>query len=525
MLLQKAADRKEDDGVRDLIHETFMALWFANYKSFGKTKSLAKTRKSIAAVVTPVEDIERCRSSTAHETAKQLVEVVSTSTSQEPLIKLVQDILNGQGDKIEGKKAIDRKIDRNAAECYCESVVSYLIEELVTFEEERCSFTKNEGNNRLVSLLTTLHVFAEASPSLLLRHYDTLLYYLKTDARDKPEQDCVICICKILCQVVKCFRQNDLQRLGQDGVAADLVNIIYSFGISATSAAVEALAKLATHPLVGKNSPLMKSLVKLARRFYSHLAKMKDTANDLSQIKTRDRVNVHRALMVLGCISRFHDFTSTVASDEDLAEFVTVNPSELTWENFPSACFALFEVYLEKLDTATKCKSLRAMSGIFSAHPRIMLAFEQRGILKKIMSDDSHRKLQEEALICWRDILICEEKRVESGEAKRQMESKDCITTSKKVSGDQDGDASLIGACCIQQASRLYEMTSSPHQEIRFHSVLLIETLTRQGLLNPMQMVSFLWSTFLSILVISRTASILPRTFCRYHICLHFKVT
>ncbi len=488
-LLQQAADRKEDDGVRDLIHETFMSLWFANYKSFGKTR----TRRSLAAVVTPTGDTDASQSSAAHETAKQLVEVVSLLPSQQPLVKLVQEITSGQGDNSEGKKTSERKIDRNAAECYCASIVAFLIEELVAFEEKRGKdkLKKEIAGPRLVALFTTLHVFADAVPSLMLNHYDTLLHYLKADngVEKKFESSIVLHVCKILCQVSNCLNENDFQFLGREDLSQDLVKVTYKFGRNTTAAAVETLTKLATHPHATRDSPLMKKMLELAQTFYSLLVKMKDVTDDFSQVSENERNNVHRALSVLGCICRYHSCDKSKNQGTDLEQLGGIKSSELKWENLPLACFAMFQIFLDKVDTATKSKSLRAMSGVFSAHPRIMLAFQQQGVWNDIMSDKSDLDLQLEALQCWRDILVCEEMRVESGEAKRQMESKDNITTSKKVSGDQDGDASLIGACCIQHAPRLFELTSNQNATIRFHTLLLIETLKRQGLLNPMEMV------------------------------------
>jgi cohesin loading factor subunit SCC2 len=155
------------------------------------------------------------------------------------------------------------------------------------------------------------------------------------------------------------------------------------------------------------------------------------------------------------------------------------------------AAFALFRIYLAKNDTATKCKALKAMGGIFSSRPRVMLEMQQRGMIKELMSTNSDPELQLETLICWKEILEAEENRVDSGEAKRQIESKKCITLSEKISGDQDSDASLLGSCCIQNSSRLLSMTSSPIKNIRMHSLLLLEILLRQGLISPMDTVRF----------------------------------
>jgi len=473
-LLSQASDRKGDDGVRDLVHETFRILWFPESKAY-------RTKSANLAVVTPLKGT-RCITN-AGNTAKQMLEVVALSPSSRHLINLVQEMII-QGTNSDGLLQ------------YCASIVASLIEELVIFEEHRDDLTADQAGLQLVSVLATLDVFAEASPPLMRNHYDTILHYLKADngVPMKWESFIVSHVCKILSHVSSSLDNSDLQRLGRGDLPRDVVNITYRFGMGSTGAAVECLAKLATHTESSRSNPLAKALVKLAKTFYSHLVKMKDVTDDFSKMKNaKERSNVHRALSVLGHVCRFHNDESTLLLNGEIAAFVAVSPSDLTWENLPTSSFVLFKQYLEKLDTDTKCKALRAMSGIFSAHPRVMLAFEQEGVLQEIMSDNAHPALQLESLQCWREILVIEEKRVESGEAKRQMESNSKISTSEKISGDQDGDASLIGSVCIQHSPRLYQMTASMDSKVRLHAILLLETLRRQGLLNPMALVPVLF--------------------------------
>jgi hypothetical protein len=75
--------------------------------------------------------------------------------------------------------------------------------------------------------------------------------------------------------------------------------------------------------------------------------------------------------------------------------------------------------------------------------------------------------LSYESLQCWREILVIKEKRVESGEAKRQMKSNTNISTSEKIYGEQDGDASLIRSVCVQHSMYLYQMTASMDSKLR----------------------------------------------------------
>jgi len=73
------------------------------------------------------------------------------------------------------------------------------------------------------------------------------------------------------------------------------------------------------------------------------------------------------------------------------------------------------------------------------------------------------------------------------------MQEKESNTSSKQVSGDQDDDATLIGSCCAEQLPRLLEMMSSCDPEMRKCATMLIETLSRQDILNPLEAVSCMY--------------------------------
>ena len=67
------------------------------------------------------------------------------------------------------------------------------------------------------------------------------------------------------------------------------------------------------------------------------------------------------------------------------------------------------------------------------------------------------------------------------------MDANDKITLSKRISGDQDSDATLVGGVVAHHASRLYQLSTEPNERIRFATIDLIAQLLRQGLLNPME--------------------------------------
>lgn len=163
-MLLRAADRKEDDGVRDLVHETFHTLWFSG-KAFEVGSSNGAADKTTKAQLY------------AREVATQMTEVVKVSGSPEVLTSLVTGLLFGFSEGDKDKKVAERKKRQVDSKNQCHSLVLALVELLLSFEESRQH--KEDDGKELVALLSTLSVFAEAYPELLVGHVDTLIPYLK----------------------------------------------------------------------------------------------------------------------------------------------------------------------------------------------------------------------------------------------------------------------------------------------------------------------------------------------------------
>jgi len=484
-MMQRAADRKEDDGVRDLIHETFHTLWF-NSKAFdmGSTGSPAKSKP--AQLGTKAELY--CR-----EVSAQMVEVVRVSGSNEVLSTLVKGLLFGFAEGDKDKKNVERKKRQEDSHSQCKLLVKALIELLLSFEDTRDH--KEDDGKQLVAILATLGVFAQSFPELVVPHVDTLVPYLKGDNGVKRYEGAVVSqVSSMISGASSHFSSGELNRLTSGELPTDLVNICYKFPSEAVTSAVEALAKLANHPDAASNSVQEKKLLKLATQFYSYLLKTKDVTNDFSSMKKSVRDNVRRALAALGSICRFYECTGA-ADDHTLDSSVFVietDVAKLQLSNLSNAAFALFLRYLSKEDESTKCLALRAMNGVFISRPRVVLVAEQMGIITSVIGDEAPPSVQIESLRCWRDILISEEKRIDSGAAKAKMEAQKDVTLSKRIGGDQDGDSSISGSVLTEHSERLYALTLSKDEKVRHMIIDLIGHLLRQGLINPMETVPHL---------------------------------
>jgi len=494
-MLQRADDRKEDDGVRDLVHETFHTLWFN-----GKAFEMGKSSLLLAMDTQPVDPNNPGKVMTkaqlyCREAARQMVEVVKVSGSEAYLTSLVKGLLFGFNEGDKDKKTAERKRRQEDSRNQCNSLVLALVELLLSFEETREH--KEEDGRELVALLSTLSVFSQAYPELLVPHIDTLLPYLKGDNGAKKYEPAIVStVSNIVSLSSSHFSSVELARLTGGPLPTDLVNITYKFPPSAVSSAVEALAKLANHPDASAGNLQEKKLFNMAVQFYSYLLKNKDKTDDFTKMKKSMRDNIRRALSALGSVCRYYECPdggdSHNLDPNGFSVITDVKQLQFSGNVLSSASFALFKEYLDKDDESTKCLALRAMNGVFISRPRVVLAAEQLGIITSVISEEAPPSVQIESLRCWRDILLAEEKRIESGEAKQKMQGQKDVTLSKRISGDQDGDACISGSVLTKHADRLYELTLSKDEKVRHMIIDLIGHLLRQGLINPMATVPHL---------------------------------
>lgn len=533
-MLSLAADPKEDDSVRDAIHDLFLKIWLENadekvdqisshsspdrdmefsspsskvidvqFAQVGALGPLTPTRHPIQAF-SPSTAVRETRSTERRSrkrrlqarseiAAEQMVEVAKQANSGEHLKTLFRDLLENESDGDKGTTTSSRKKRRTLAQGHCGMLVDALFEILLRVEENRVK-SRVTFCIDVVAVMRTIGVFTNISPNNVHRHLDTLLPYLKADNGMPLEQEAVVVasVCNAVARVAPVLSNDELDDLGKTSLADDLLKITYKFGRDALSSAIQALCTLAHHRLGREHNPFRNKLLSLARTFYGYLLKHRNDDN-ITAMTNKAKANVQRALSVLGAICRYDESITrglVLSKPDDVLD--DIPSSELDFAILASVFERLFSDYLSKTDAQTKCAALRGLCGIFISHPREMLRMDQSGLISQVMAADAPISLQLEALTCWRDILLTEEARIESGEAKKKMDAKAGITVSKKISGDQDADATIFGGVLTSHSSRLLQMTQDNDKNIRFAALDLVGHLLRQGQLNPNEAVPFL---------------------------------
>jgi cohesin loading factor subunit SCC2 len=521
-MITRAIDPKEEDGVRDLIFELFTKLWLeydddvitsptvplpkpASIPSSpdGNTRALLLEGFALgSSVVTPTppalsERYKHSRSSQKRVdiAAEQMMEVVRASGSGERLHSLIVELLAGSNNA-RACKSSERKQRSALDQKQCSCLVESLFELLLQVEEQRSIRTSRVGKD-VAATLQTIAVFANLAPNSVFEHFDTIGPYLKADngVSFDDESKIVGAVCDIIVCLSPNLKYENIQQMASGTLAKDIVLVIYKFGSSALGSAIKALSSLGHHPDGDENSVFRKKLLEMARTFYCYLLR-KETVEDFSNTDDKTRSNTHRALTVLGLVCRYHERPYGVTEEESEVDdsVAEISSSELTYANLIVGCYRIFSTYLQTLDAPTKCSALRALGGLFVSQPRLMLELEQVGLIEHVMSEESHISLQLESLQCWKTILLAEERRIDGGVATEKLEKNERVTLSNRISGDQDGDATLFGGVLTNHANRLFEMSQSKDRRVRYAALDLIGLLLRQGLVNPNECIPFLFA-------------------------------
>lgn len=309
VMLQLAADPKEEDAVRDLIESLFTDLWLkgggddiANPRTPDLKTSAEEDDDSPVVksngrplqqfeqgVVTPTPPASkrqdrRLSMKRSDLAAEQMMEVVRFSETSVHLVALLKKLLDPTASVADkGRKQHDRKKRQELDQKPCSMIVSALFELLIKIEEDRDARGARVGKD-LVATLQTVSVFAEVSPDAVFGNIDTILPYLKADNGVTTDEESLIvaAVSDIIFHLSRALGQQVVGRLSST-TAKDFVQITYRFGPLAFGPAIRAFSYLAHR----NDSLFEKRLLELARTFYTFLFK-RDHISDFSKSDVSD---------------------------------------------------------------------------------------------------------------------------------------------------------------------------------------------------------------------------------------------
>ena len=340
-MLALAADPKEDDSVRDAIHDLFLRIWLENgdekvsqevtpasspqevderlVSPGSRVMDVVSVNATGAMVpVTPTpwpsDSVPPAREMRSTErrvkkrrlqdrsevAAEQMLEVVKAADTGDHLTTLFRDLLSGESDADKGRKTSTRRKRRVLDESHCSMLVGAIFEILLRVEEKRAS-SQGATSKDVVAVMRTIGVFSTISPVDVHRHLDMLLPYLKADNGMSFQQEAVVVasLCDAVAKIAPVMRKDELDELSTSPLGDDLVKITYKFGREALSAAICALCALAFHKESNDHSPFKAKILSLAKTFYGYLLKHRDEG-DFASMKVRSKYS----LKILGFFGR-----------------------------------------------------------------------------------------------------------------------------------------------------------------------------------------------------------------------------
>jgi HEAT repeat associated with sister chromatid cohesion len=264
-LLERAVDPREEDGVRDMIHEFFFKLWLEKVNDpptvsgDGAAGDVSHNGK---------------RGQGHHHSAvvaEQMVEVVSFAGDAEHLEKLLRDLFHGAASNDKGKKQEEKNKRADRARRHCDGIVSSLIEQLLA-NEERPSPSKRLPARTIAATLQTIAIFTSLAPHSVLPRVDVVFPYLKADNGVPPQDELTIvtATCEILHRLASTYGPDIATRAAH--VSGDLEQVTYKYGSTAREAAIRTLSVLADQQTPSRGR-FRASLYQLSHRFYKFLFK------------------------------------------------------------------------------------------------------------------------------------------------------------------------------------------------------------------------------------------------------------
>lgn len=278
IMLECAADPKEEDSVRDLIENLFATLWLSCPSTSSGRKRLHSEFEeqvvSIPGVVTPTSPaaIKKRPAKKSDVAAEQMMEVVKLDETGSHLEAMLKKLITGGAVESDSTRKLSERKKRQEMGLYqCVELVDSLFELLVVVDEQR-EIRPTVGKD-IASTLGAISVFASVCPHQVVKHMDTLLPYIKADNGVSPDEESLIVssACVVVSRLAPVFDRQMLEKLSETSIAKDLGKICYRFGSSAIDRALEAFSVLAHHD--EKAAHFEGKLMSVAKVFYEFLLK------------------------------------------------------------------------------------------------------------------------------------------------------------------------------------------------------------------------------------------------------------
>jgi len=504
-LVERLLDSQEEDTIKDMIRDLFRFLWFSESRSTLTSMNSAsldvdddearaissmtplKRKRSDSAVRTPMQAVRSAnkrRKSLSKPSASKssldsnadqkinmernaadIMELVGAVSGHEWLDALLTEALSE-------KSAEESKAEAEAhaeTKKVCAGMVESLVEQLLDVQgEDFAAFKRINGTLTKVvdveaatmKILRTLHMFCDANPSLLVKYVETIIPYIKPNViqvlkEDRAEMQCIIL--DILSWVFGVTSNIDKSLVAD--LNSELEILVYSARPEVMLSAVACMGSVAVNITKEDNA-----LKRMLQRFCVYLDKIEGKST-LAGESSKTVSSAQRAVLACGAISKARIKNSKERAEKCLHHIIVHG-------NDPK-------------HKGTRVNAMLALGLLFSSAPELMIREDANNMIERCLTTDKASSVRAEALSALCSLLTNEEKRIEQGLAKKELEAK--TSRSLRVLGDQDTDSGIFSGLVQRHSKAILSLLFDKSPKVRINAVVLVATMLRQGLINPLQ--------------------------------------
>jgi len=525
-LVDRIADPQEEPSVRDLVISIFRDLWFIDERDessaeenmvplAGRAAPFTPLRKTKSSQIDSMEDSPSPRKSTpvpfrtpmqAVHSARKLQSTagkyisglptglptsytdlvprksIKDEDKVEALKRNTNDIMNLAGVREDNQWFVallkgvlseeESKIARNTerAHANCVKLVENMMHQLLEIQDEDFDLAEFKANGEIecsdvegqtMYILRALGLFADAAPTLLLPHLEPLTRYLQRDMLQVRKENLVEASCTILKVATQAIRSSSkpIEHRFAESFANELKQQILSSPSDVMQSSVETLGALC------KQYPNLEAhLDSVLKQFTGFLISLQKTRT-LDKQPKRMVFNAYRAMLGSGsiCLALQKPSSDCLAKVSELLFFRGSDPHA----------------------KQPRVVALQALRHIWAKDSQRMITIEADEFIDHALTKDSEPTVRSQVLLTLCELLQLGEERLEGGQAQKSLET--ATSTRDRIKGDQDSDSAVVASVMQKHAQSVTSLLFDKSSKVRVNAVLLVGTMLRQGLINPLQ--------------------------------------
>uniref|UniRef100_UPI00358E56D1 nipped-B-like protein isoform X3 n=1 Tax=Myxine glutinosa TaxID=7769 RepID=UPI00358E56D1 len=435
----------DEEGIKKLVNETFQKLWFSPGPGHDSAGMIRKVQ-NITDVVSACKD-------TGFDWFEQLLQ---------NLLKLEED-------------STSRPV-RKA----CSQIINCLVDSMLKYDEGLDSLGSSA---RLVSCLTTLHLFSKLLPRLIVPHALTLQPYLSTKCSTQGDFLVICSVARILELVVPLMDHPSESFLNT--IEEDLMKLILRYGMTVVQNCVSCLGAV-----VNKVTHNYMFVWSCFNRYYNVLVKLRAQHREAadSDVLVSNRPTLLRALFTVGALCRHFDFDK-----EDFKGNTKVIIRERVLETL---------MYFTRYpDDEVQMKALIGLGYCFMQHPVLMFEPDVKGFYNGILqapdaqqSNTGPQQLIPSSALLQNQVLRNLQSYLQAEDSRMQEADRDWEKVSKQEDLKEMGDVTSGMSSSIMQLylKNVLESFFSSHSVVRCSALNVVWLTLNQGLVHPVQCVPYL---------------------------------